>query len=69
MLKRNKGHIVTLTSAYGLFSGVSQAQLSADTHSVVGLMESLRLDLKRTEVKTTTICSSGVKALKSKSAR
>lgn len=67
MLIRNKGHIVTLTSVYGLFGGVSRARLTANAHSVVGMMEALRLNTKGTQIKTTTICSSAIKTSSSSS--
>ncbi|KAI6191978.1 Epidermal retinol dehydrogenase 2 [Aphelenchoides bicaudatus] len=54
---QNKGHIVTLTNSRGLF-GVSPLKLSSEVHAIIGMMESLRFELKNTEIKTTTVCSS-----------
>lgn len=64
MLTRNRGHIVTLTSIFGLFPCANRARLSADAHATIALMESLRLDLKQTNIKTTTVCLSAVKTSK-----
>lgn len=57
MKARNEGHIVSIASAAGLVGVVGLADYCASKFAAVGLMESLRLELRRerSAVKTTTV--------------
>lgn len=58
MIERGAGHIVTISSAVGLFGTPRLSAYSASKHAVVGLNESLRLELARSApgVRTTVVC-------------
>ncbi|HEY8547331.1 MAG TPA: SDR family oxidoreductase [Acidimicrobiales bacterium] len=58
MLRRDRGHVVTLASAAGLVGVARQTDYSASKHAAVGFMESLRAELRRdrARVRTTTVC-------------
>jgi all-trans-retinol dehydrogenase (NAD+) len=58
MIRRGRGHIVTIASAAGLVGVARQADYSASKHAAVGFDESLRAELRRTApfVKTTVVC-------------
>lgn len=58
MIRRRRGHIVTIASAAGLVGVARQADYSASKHAAVGFDESLRYELRRVapEVKTTVVC-------------
>jgi all-trans-retinol dehydrogenase (NAD+) len=58
MLRRNRGHVVTMASAAGLVGVARQTDYSASKHAAVGFMESLRAELRRdgSAVSTTTVC-------------
>ncbi len=62
MMERGSGHIVTISSAAGLLGTPRMTDYSASKHAVVGLTESLRLELARTApgVRTTLVCPSYV---------
>lgn len=56
MLKKNKGHIVSIASASGLYGVPGLVDYSASKFACVGIMESLYLELRRnTKIKTTCI--------------
>lgn len=61
MIERNKGHFITLTSVFGLFGCAGKTHLSSEAHSLIGIMESLRLSFRGTDMKSTTICATSVK--------
>jgi all-trans-retinol dehydrogenase (NAD+) len=58
MLRRDRGHVVTMASAAGLVGVARQTDYSASKHAAVGFMESLRAELRRdkSHVRTTTVC-------------
>jgi all-trans-retinol dehydrogenase (NAD+) len=58
MVRRDRGHVVTMASAAGLVGVARQTDYSASKHAAVGFMESLRAELRRDKVKvaTTTVC-------------
>jgi all-trans-retinol dehydrogenase (NAD+) len=58
MLRRDRGHVVTMASAAGLVGVAKQTDYSASKHAAVGFMESLRAELRRdgAHVSTTTVC-------------
>jgi len=58
MLRRDRGHVVTMASAAGLVGVARQTDYSASKHAAVGFMESLRSELRRDKaaVSTTTVC-------------
>ena len=58
MLRRDRGHVVTMASAAGLVGVARQTDYSASKHAAVGFMESLRAELRRDRaaVSTTTVC-------------
>jgi all-trans-retinol dehydrogenase (NAD+) len=58
MIERNSGHIVTIASAAGLLGTPKLADYSSSKFAAVGMMESLRLELRRLKsgVKTTIVC-------------
>jgi len=59
MLKTNKGHIVTISSAAGINATTGLVDYSASKFGAFGTNEALRLDLKKrkiTGVHTTVIC-------------
>lgn len=61
MAARGRGHVVWIASAAGLLGVPGMAVYSATKHAVVGLAESLRLELRRegvTGVGTTIVCPS-----------
>lgn len=58
MVKRNRGHIVTIASAAGLVGVPKLADYSASKFAAVGFDESLRIEMKMSSpgVKTTLVC-------------
>ena len=58
MIRRRRGHIVTIASAAGLIGVARQSDYSASKHAAVGFDESLRSELRRSApfVKTTVVC-------------
>ena len=58
MVKRNEGQIVSIASMAGLASSCQMGDYCAAKHGAVGLMESLRLEMKLANKKIvcTTIC-------------
>jgi all-trans-retinol dehydrogenase (NAD+) len=58
MLKRKKGHIVTIASAGGLIGTAKMVDYCSSKFAAVGFDDSLRLELKRlnSPVKTTVVC-------------
>jgi all-trans-retinol dehydrogenase (NAD+) len=58
MLERNSGQIVAISSQAGLIGYARLADYAASKHALLGLMESLALELreKRSAVVTTTVC-------------
>jgi all-trans-retinol dehydrogenase (NAD+) len=62
MIERDSGHVVTVSSAAGLLGTPRLTDYAASKHAVVGLAESLRLELARTApgVRTTVVCPSYV---------
>jgi all-trans-retinol dehydrogenase (NAD+) len=58
MLRRDRGHVVTMASAAGLVGVAKQTDYSASKHAAVGFMESLRAELRSdgAHVSTTTVC-------------
>ncbi|MBI2221487.1 MAG: SDR family oxidoreductase [Acidobacteria bacterium] len=58
MIRRGRGHIVTIASAAGLIGVARQSDYSASKHAAVGFDESLRSELRRTApfVQTTVVC-------------
>lgn len=61
MLERNKGHIVSLASAAGIFGSPGMVDYGASKFAAVGLMTSLRQELHamgRPNIQTTLICPS-----------
>ncbi|XP_054723108.1 short-chain dehydrogenase/reductase family 16C member 6-like, partial [Uloborus diversus] len=58
MIKKNRGHVVAISSAAGLMGHVNQSDYSASKFAVVGLMEALSEEM-RTEghdIRFTTVC-------------
>jgi len=63
MLERNEGHLLSVTSAAGLFGNCGMTDYSASKFGAVGLLESIRLELqkmKKTGIDTTIICPAHV---------
>lgn len=63
MLRRGQGHLVFMSSASGLLGVPGLAAYAASKHAVIGLAESLRLELKRSGqrgVGLTIVCPSFV---------
>ncbi len=61
MAKRNEGHVVNIASAAGLLGVAGLAVYCASKHAVVGLTESVRVEMKKrhlTGIKFTTVCPS-----------
>ncbi len=58
MLERNRGHLVTISSAAGLIGVTGLADYSASKFAVFGFHEALRMELRRRKsaVATTVIC-------------
>lgn len=56
MLKRNKGHIVTISSAGGTVGVANSSDYSASKFAAFGFDESLRTELKKIGSKVTTTC-------------
>lgn len=58
MIRRNRGHVVTVASAAGLVGVVRLADYCASKWAAVGFDESLRMELRRTApgVATTVVC-------------
>ena len=58
MVRRGRGHIVTIASAAGLLGVARQTDYAASKHAAVGFDESLRYELRRIApgVKTTVVC-------------
>ncbi|KAK3749814.1 hypothetical protein RRG08_063097 [Elysia crispata] len=59
MLRRNRGHLVTVASSAGLFGVPGMVDYSVSKFSAVGLIECLRLELLKqgkSGVKTTVVC-------------
>jgi all-trans-retinol dehydrogenase (NAD+) len=58
MVRRNRGHVVTIASAAGLVGVARQTDYSASKHAAVGFDESLRVELRRTApgLVTTVVC-------------
>jgi all-trans-retinol dehydrogenase (NAD+) len=58
MVKRERGHVVTIASAAGLVGVAKQTDYSASKHAAVGFAESLRAELRASApgVKTTLAC-------------
>lgn len=59
MLKRNRGHLVSIASAAGLFGVAGLADYCASKFAAVGFDESIRAELVKqgkTGVKTTVVC-------------
>ncbi|RUS76170.1 hypothetical protein EGW08_016082 [Elysia chlorotica] len=59
MLRRNRGHVVTVASTAGLFGVPGMVDYSVSKFSAVGLSECLRMELikrGKTGVKTTVVC-------------
>lgn len=58
MMRRNSGHIVTISSAAGIVGPPRLADYSASKHAAVGLTDSLRVELRRqkSNVRTTLVC-------------
>jgi all-trans-retinol dehydrogenase (NAD+) len=58
MLKRNSGHIVTISSAAGLIGVRGLADYCASKFAALGFDESLRMELRRLKsaVRTTVVC-------------
>ncbi|MFA6507667.1 MAG: SDR family NAD(P)-dependent oxidoreductase, partial [Treponemataceae bacterium] len=57
-IERNRGHLVTISSAAGLIGVTGLADYSASKFAVFGFHEALRTELRRLKsaVKTTVIC-------------
>lgn len=58
MIKKNKGHIVSIASVAGMCGAPNLVDYCASKFAAVGLMEALRLEFKRdnVDIKTTIIC-------------
>jgi all-trans-retinol dehydrogenase (NAD+) len=58
MVRRNRGHVITIASAAGLVGVARQTDYSASKHAAVGFDESLRVELRRTApgLVTTVVC-------------
>ncbi len=64
MMERNEGHIIMMASAAGLLGVPGLAAYCASKHAVIGLSDSLRVELKKigkTGIKITIVCPSFVK--------
>jgi short-subunit dehydrogenase len=60
MRPRGRGHVINIASVAGLAPGPGVATYVATKHAVVGLTESVRLEMKGTGVELTTICPAPV---------
>jgi short-subunit dehydrogenase len=60
MKPRGRGHIVNIASVAGLAPGPGVATYVATKHAVVGLTESVRLELRGTGVEVSTVCPAPV---------
>jgi all-trans-retinol dehydrogenase (NAD+) len=56
MIQRNSGHIVTIASAAGLIGVRGLTDYCASKFAAVGFNESIRMELRRTGIRTTVIC-------------
>lgn len=59
MIEKNRGHIVTISSAAGVVGVPGLADYSASKHAAKGFDESIRLEMRllgKTGVKTTVVC-------------
>lgn len=58
MMRRNSGHIVTISSAAGIVGPARLVDYSASKHAAVGFTDSLRLELRRqkSNLRTTLVC-------------
>lgn len=58
MIKRNRGHVVTIASAAGLVGVTKLADYCASKFAAVGFNESLRVEMKKNApgVRTTVVC-------------
>jgi all-trans-retinol dehydrogenase (NAD+) len=64
MVRKGSGHIVMMSSAAGLLGVPGMAAYSASKHAVIGLAESIRLELRKAGhrgITVTTVCPSFVK--------
>ncbi|TMW55540.1 hypothetical protein Poli38472_010422 [Pythium oligandrum] len=64
MLKRNKGHLVSIASAAGIFGCGGMVDYSASKYAAVGLMTSLRQEVHamgKNGIHFTTVCPSFIK--------
>ena len=58
MIRRNHGHIVTISSMAGHVGASHFADYAASKHATIGLIESLKIELFREapKIQTTTVC-------------
>lgn len=56
MAERKRGHIVNVASAAGYYAAPDMSAYSASKHAVMGLSESLRIELAEFNVGVSTIC-------------
>ncbi len=61
MIKRKSGHIVTMGSISGLFGVPGMAIYGASKSALINFMETLRIDLKKYNIKVTTLAPGFIK--------
>lgn len=68
-IERNEGHIVNISSVFGLAGVASQTAYSSSKFAIRGFTEVLRMELIGTNICTTTVHPGGIKTNISKNAR
>lgn len=68
-LARNEGHIVNISSVFGLAGVAAQTAYSSSKFAIRGFTETLRMELMATGISTTTVHPGGIKTNISKNAR
>jgi NADP-dependent 3-hydroxy acid dehydrogenase YdfG len=69
MLERDSGHIVNISSIFGLFGVPSQSAYCASKFAVRGYSDSIRAELRNTNVKVTVVHPGGIRTNIANSAR
>lgn len=68
-IERNEGHIVNISSVFGLAGVASQTAYSSSKFAIRGFTETLRMELVGTGICTTTVHPGGIRTNISKNAR
>ena len=69
MLRRNHGHIVNISSVFGFIGVAAQAAYCSAKFAVLGYTESLRQDLRTTNIGVSVVHPGGIKTNIARSAR